>query len=54
VKALPQPPVYGRVDLVLHDGAPLLMEVELIEPELWVTLAPDAPARFADAVCRGL
>jgi glutathione synthase/RimK-type ligase-like ATP-grasp enzyme len=54
VAALPRRPAYCRVDLVQHDGAALLMEVELIEPDLWVTLAPDAPARFADAVLDAL
>ena len=54
VNALPHEPVYCRVDLVLHDEMALLMEVELIEPELFLTLEPNAPARFADAVCSAL
>lgn len=52
---LPAPALYARVDVVLKDGARLdagltLMEVEVIEPELFLTLAPDAADRFADAL----
>jgi hypothetical protein len=48
--SLGQPPVYCRVDLIVHKGEPLLMEAELIEPELYLTLAAGSPARFAEAV----
>jgi glutathione synthase/RimK-type ligase-like ATP-grasp enzyme len=34
--------VYCRVDLVMRDGQPLLMELELIEPLLHFELAPEA------------
>jgi glutathione synthase/RimK-type ligase-like ATP-grasp enzyme len=50
VAALAERPIYCRVDLVIQDETPLLMEVELIEPELYLTLAPGAADRFARAV----
>lgn len=50
VAACPQPPLYARVDLVRHGDRWLLMEVELIEPALWLDLAPDGGARFAEAL----
>lgn len=48
-------PLYARVD-VLRDasGTLRLMELELIEPALWVHLAPGATERFAGAIARRL
>lgn len=44
-------PLYARVDLVrLQDGRPALMELELIEPSLYLAHDPLAPSRFADAI----
>ena len=41
-------PVYGRVDLVRdNDGRLAVMELELIEPELWLRFHPPAADRFA-------
>jgi glutathione synthase/RimK-type ligase-like ATP-grasp enzyme len=40
--------LYARVDCVLLDGALHLMELEVVEPQLFFTLAPDAAVRFAD------
>ncbi len=40
---LPEAPLYARVDAVLLDGRLQLMEVELIEPELFFTYAPATP-----------
>ena len=37
---LPEVPRYARIDVVEVGGELLLMEVELIEPELWFGLAP--------------
>ncbi len=45
-------PLYARVDVVRTDSGPLLMELELIEPELFVHVVPDAAARFAEALER--
>lgn len=43
--------LYARIDLVPDaDGRWLLMEAELIEPDLYLGQAPDAGAAFADAV----
>lgn len=44
-------PLYARVDLVPgDDGRPLLGELELIEPELFLDMDPGAADRFADAI----
>ena len=51
---IPGAPLYARVDGVVLDGAMRLMEVELIEPELFFTYAPDAALRFADALMERL
>lgn len=40
----------ARVDLVRVDGEPVVMELELIEPELFLRRAADAPDRLADAL----
>jgi glutathione synthase/RimK-type ligase-like ATP-grasp enzyme len=39
--------IYVRVDVVEATGGPLLMELELIEPDLFFGLAPTAAERFA-------
>lgn len=38
---------YARIDLVEFDGAPALMEAELIEPELFLGATPEAAMNFA-------
>ena len=38
---------YARVDLVSHEGRPVLMELEAIEPELFLGATPDAAENFA-------
>jgi glutathione synthase/RimK-type ligase-like ATP-grasp enzyme len=44
-------PLYARVDLVRDAGGGfLLMELELIEPALYLRMDPLAPARFAMAI----
>jgi glutathione synthase/RimK-type ligase-like ATP-grasp enzyme len=44
-------PLYARVDLVPgHDGQPLLGELELIEPELFLDMAEHAAEMFASAI----
>jgi len=44
-------PVYARVDLVrMPDGVPAIMELELVEPELFFRFAPHAAPRLAAAV----
>jgi glutathione synthase/RimK-type ligase-like ATP-grasp enzyme len=45
------PPLYARIDLVRDDdGRPVLLELELAEPSLFLPQAPDAVARFTAAV----
>jgi hypothetical protein len=47
------PPLYARVDLVAGPaGEPVLMELEAIEPALYLATAPGSAARFADAIHR--
>ena len=49
--ALPVAPLYGRVDLAPDaEGRPLLMEVEVIEPRLFLQECPEALEQFADAI----
>lgn len=49
--AAPHPPLYARIDMVrLPDGSLALMELELIEPALFLHLAADGGAAFAAAV----
>ncbi|MCG8532793.1 MAG: hypothetical protein MI749_19350, partial [Desulfovibrionales bacterium] len=43
-------PLYARVDMVRGDGEFLLMELELIEPSLFLSVDPGAPERFARAI----
>jgi glutathione synthase/RimK-type ligase-like ATP-grasp enzyme len=43
--------LYARVDLVPGpDGAPVLIELELTEPSLYLGYAPGAPTRLAEAI----
>ena len=45
------PVLYARIDLVRGDGGELyLMELELVEPSLFLRFAPEAVERFADAI----
>ena len=48
------PTVYARVDGCMLDGVFHLMELELLEPGLFLALEPRAPARFAAAIARRL
>ena len=44
-------PLYARVDLIADsDGEPRLLELEVIEPELYLAASPGAAERFAAAV----
>ena len=45
---------YARVDGCLVNGRFVLMELELIEPQLFLDLEPRAPARFASAIAAAL
>lgn len=49
--AAPAPAAYARVDMVRgNDGALKVIELELIEPALWLEYAPDGGASFAAAL----
>ncbi|MEH3078473.1 MAG: hypothetical protein PGN11_17715 [Quadrisphaera sp.] len=50
-----EPMLYARVDLLPDDdGAPRVLELELVEPSLFLDHAPGSAARLADAVVRRL
>ncbi len=46
--------LYARVDLVEGAGGPQVMELELIEPELFLGFHANAPARLAQLIARSL
>ncbi len=46
--------LYARVDCVPQGGELHLMELELVEPELFFRLEPEAAGRFAEALLRRL
>jgi glutathione synthase/RimK-type ligase-like ATP-grasp enzyme len=48
--ALDQAPKYARVDVARFDGELHLMELELIEPDLYLDLAPEKAELLAEAV----
>lgn len=49
------PPLYARVDVVTgDDGAPVLMELEAVEPYLYLAESPGALDRLVDAILRRL
>lgn len=50
--AAPGPTAYARVDGIVRDGGFVLMELELIEPVLYLARHPEAPARLAGAILR--
>ena len=50
LRALSRPPIYARVDIVPTPDGPVLMELELIEPDLGLRLAPGAAAALARAI----
>ncbi|CAN5384022.1 ATP-grasp domain protein [soil metagenome] len=55
VAACPVPPVYARADMVRGlDGRLQLMELECIEPDLYLDLAPDGGRGFVQAVLETL
>lgn len=50
LRVLPRTLPYARVDLVETAAGPLVTELELIEPELFLRCHPAAPRRFADVL----
>lgn len=54
-KAIPDATLYSRVDLaLLENQQPAVMELELIEPSLYLAFDELAAERFARAICRRL
>ncbi len=54
VIAVDRPLLYARVDGVERDGQLILMELEIIEPSLFLALGPGAAERFGAAITRAL
>jgi glutathione synthase/RimK-type ligase-like ATP-grasp enzyme len=54
LEAVSVDPAYARVDLVNTPRGPLLMELELIEPQLFLDESNDSAARFADTLVTSL
>lgn len=50
--ALPEMPLYARVDLIRTDNGFALMEIELIEPSLYFNMDSKSAHRFVDAFCQ--
>lgn len=50
IEALPETPLYARIDLVDVEGTARLMELEMIEPELFFLFVPEAAVEFADLI----
>jgi glutathione synthase/RimK-type ligase-like ATP-grasp enzyme len=50
VRALDHPLLYARVDLVPGTDGPVVMELELVEPDLFLRTADGAAERMAEAV----
>ncbi len=48
----PSPTTYARVDLVRWEGKPALIELEVIEPMLFLEWAPDSAQRLASTVVK--
>src|SRR5690606_27346253 len=47
LQACPGQPLYARADMVEREGRYALMEMELLEPELFLALVPEAADRLA-------
>ncbi len=53
IHLLPSRVLFARIDLVDDtDGQPCVMEVELIDPRLWLDLMPGAAEHFAAAIAK--
>lgn len=52
LRTLPELPLYARVDGVVRDGALIVIEVEVLEPALFMEFDPSSAERFAEATLR--
>jgi len=49
LRALPELALYARVDGVVRDGRLIVIEVEVLEPGLFLDFGPGSAERFAEA-----
>jgi hypothetical protein len=49
---LPEPAAYARIDFVMRGDTPLLIELELIEPELFLVDHEAAARQLAEIIAR--
>ena len=54
LRALPEMPLYARVDGVVRSGALIVIEVEVLEPSLFMEFDPPSAERFAEATMKRL
>ena len=54
ILGLDGPLLYARVDLLPTDEGPVVIELELTEPSLFLATAPDAADRLAGAIARAI
>jgi glutathione synthase/RimK-type ligase-like ATP-grasp enzyme len=54
LRALPETPLYARVDGVVRDGVLIVIEIEVLEPALFMEFDPPSAERFAEATVRRL
>lgn len=54
MSACPERPLYARVDMVASDSGYQIMELELVEPELFFRLQPDSAEVLARAIVASL
>ena len=48
-------PVYGRLDIMWNAaGEPMIGELEIIEPDLWMRMSPDSAEQFAIGIANKL
>lgn len=52
--SLPTMPLYARVDGVVRDGTLIVIEVEVLEPALFMDFEPASAERFAEATLKRL
>jgi glutathione synthase/RimK-type ligase-like ATP-grasp enzyme len=52
LNAVNGPWLYARVDGGIVDGRFVLLELEMLEPDLFLNYEPEAPARFAESLLR--
>lgn len=54
LRVLPEMPLYARVDGVVRNGVLIVIEVEVLEPALFMEFDPPAAERFAEATVKRL